>query len=176
MMIQYDSRAYAIKYIWSKLIITWKLIWPTVITLLPNGCKRMYKAWQWHCGALYKFWKRLDTWKGCAEQTSFCKTLVQEAFRADILHCTVPWLFNTNDDKTLWHFSVRFCTGAQLCLCTTAELFDAWWRHQMETFSALLAICAGNSPVTGEFPTQSPVTRSFDVFFDLRLNKRLSKQ
>ena len=52
----------------------------------------------------------------------------------------------------------------------------AWWRHQMETFSALLAICAGNSPVPGEFPTQRPVTRSFDVFFDLRLNKRLSKQ
>ena len=34
----------------------------------------------------------------------------------------------------------------------------------METFSALLAICAGNSPVTGEFPAQRPVTRSFDVF------------
>ena len=50
-----------------------------------------------------------------------------------------------------------------------------WWRHQMETFSALLAICAGNSPVTGEFPTQRPVTRSFDVFFDLRLYKRLSR-
>ena len=31
----------------------------------------------------------------------------------------------------------------------------------------LLTICAGNSPVTGEFPTQRPVTRSFDVFFDL---------
>ena len=28
----------------------------------------------------------------------------------------------------------------------------------------------------GEFPTQRPVTRSVDVFFDLRLNKRLSKQ
>ena len=51
----------------------------------------------------------------------------------------------------------------------------SWWRHQMETFSALLAICAGNSPVTGEFPAQSPVTRSCDVFFDLRPNKRLSK-
>ena len=51
-----------------------------------------------------------------------------------------------------------------------------WWRHQMETFSAWLAICAGNSPVPGEFPAQRPVTRSFDVFFDLRLNKRLSKQ
>ena len=46
----------------------------------------------------------------------------------------------------------------------------------METFSLLLAICVGNSPVTGEFPTQRPVTQSFDVFFDLRLNGRLSKQ
>ena len=52
----------------------------------------------------------------------------------------------------------------------------SWWRHQMETFSALLAICAGNSPVPGEFPTQRPVTRSFDVYFDLRPNKRFSKQ
>ena len=51
----------------------------------------------------------------------------------------------------------------------------SWWRHQMETFSALLAICAGNSPVTGEFHAQRPVTRSSDVLFDLRLNKRLSK-
>ena len=46
----------------------------------------------------------------------------------------------------------------------------------MEILSALLALCAGNSPVTGEFPLQRPVTRSFDVLFDLRLNKRLSKQ
>ena len=45
-----------------------------------------------------------------------------------------------------------------------------------EIFSALLAICVGNSPVIGEFPTQRPVTRNFDVFFDLRLNKWLSKQ
>ena len=46
----------------------------------------------------------------------------------------------------------------------------------METFSASLALYAGNSPVTGEFPAQRPVTRNFDVFFDLGLNKRLSKQ
>ena len=39
----------------------------------------------------------------------------------------------------------------------------------METFSALLAICAENSPVPGEFPAQRPVTRSFDVFSYLRL-------
>ena len=46
----------------------------------------------------------------------------------------------------------------------------------METISVLLALCVGNSSVTGEFPTQRPVTRCFDGFSDLRLNKRLSKQ
>ena len=48
----------------------------------------------------------------------------------------------------------------------------------METFSALLAICVcvGGSPVIGEFPTQRPVMRSFDVFLDLHLNKQLGKQ
>ena len=65
--------------------------------------------------------------------------------------------------------------------CSLAEvkrnnyINDAWWRHQMETFSVLLALCEGNPPVTGEFPSQRPVTRSFDVFFDLRLKNRLSK-
>ena len=53
---------------------------------------------------------------------------------------------------------------------------NAWWRRQTKTSSALLALYARNSPVTGEFPAQRPVTRSFDVFFDLRLNKPLSKQ
>ena len=46
----------------------------------------------------------------------------------------------------------------------------------MEAFSTLLAICTGNSPVTGEFPTQRPLPLRFDIFFDLRLNKWLSKQ
>ena len=36
----------------------------------------------------------------------------------------------------------------------------------METFFALLAIYAGNPPLSGKFPAQRPVTRSFDVFFD----------
>ena len=52
----------------------------------------------------------------------------------------------------------------------------SWWRYQMEAFCALLALFAGNSPVTGEFPSKRLVTRSFDVFFHLCLNKRLCKQ
>ena len=66
--------------------------------------------------------------------------------------------------------------GRHRCLWYWWGFQPAWWRHQMEAFSALLAICAGNSPVTDEFPAQRPVTRSFDAFFDLHLNKRLSKQ
>ena len=46
----------------------------------------------------------------------------------------------------------------------------------MGTLYALLDLCAGISPVTGKFPLQSSVTRSFGVFFDLHLNKRLGKQ
>ena len=72
---------------------------------------------------------------------------------------------------TAWN-ALRYCCHSS----GHTSHHSSWWRHRMETFSALLAICAGNSPVTGEFPAQRPVTRSFDVFFDLRLNKRLRKQ
>ena len=44
------------------------------------------------------------------------------------------------------------CRVCHLCKCWIDS--DPWWRHQMETFSALLALCEGNSPVTGEFPSQ----------------------
>ena len=69
------------------------------------------------------------------------------------------------------HFELRSCVSSLKCVQQQGILVS-WWRHQMETFAALLAIL----PVPVEFPTQRPVTRSFDVFFDLRLNKRLSKQ
>ena len=45
-----------------------------------------------------------------------------------------------------------------------------WWRHQMETFFVLLAFCAGNSPVTDEFPSQRPVTWSFHVLIGVWIN------
>ena len=58
----------------------------------------------------------------------------------------------------------------------TSSVWPSMMTSSNGNFSALLALCAGNSPVTGEFLAQRPVTRSFDVFFDLRLNKPLSKQ
>ena len=80
--------------------------------------------------------------------------------------------------------SLVTCTWCNIYVCKHSNNFArlkqvarlTWWRHQMEKFSALLAISVGNSPVPGELPTQRPVTRGFDVFFDLRPNKRLSKQ
>ena len=75
----------------------------------------------------------------------------------------------------VWNFVWRQNWSTPIC-ATRLRWINAWWRHQIETFSTLLAICAGYSPVTGEVPTQRPVTWSFDVFFDMCLNKRLSKQ
>ena len=63
-------------------------------------------------------------------------------------------------EKTVWR-PTRNWNGYM----PVSILAISWWRHQVETFSTLLALCAGNSPVSGEFHTQRPVTRSFDGFF-----------
>ena len=68
------------------------------------------------------------------------------------------------------------CFNDLVAIYGVGDIGQPRWRHQMETFSASLALCAGNSPVTSEFPTQRPVTRGFDVLINQRLNKRLSKQ
>ena len=77
------------------------------------------------------------------------------------------------------------------CICmpmdTPASPRNPWWCWVIRTCIRLtfmmtspngniFHLCAGNSPVTSEFPAQRPVTRSFDAFFDLRLSKRLGKQ
>ena len=61
------------------------------------------------------------------------------------------------------------------CLAVSCK-FTPWRHHQIKTFSILLALCKGTLPVTSGFSSQRPVTRSFDVFFHLRLNIRLTKQ
>ena len=82
---------------------------------------------------------------------------------------------------------IRFIGGVQGVLYYTAskKALGQLWPLALPplhedvikwTLSALLAIRAGNSPVPSEIPAQKPVTRSFDVFFNLRLNKRLSEQ
>ena len=76
-----------------------------------------------------------------------------------------------NLDKIISNFSItikNFLNSSYICwlpyYCVPQHSI-LWWLHQMEKFYTLLAICLGNSPVTGEFPTQWPVMRSFGVFF-----------
>ena len=89
---------------------------------------------------------------------------------------SVKWQLQSYSERFRFPFSPGPCYILGQCSFGPLPSAFSRWRHQMESFSALLALCAGNSPVNGEFPTQRPVTRSFDVFFDLRPNKRLSKQ
>ena len=88
-------------------------------------------------------------------------------------HDTPDWFHHDDDDITCkrFHWNPPITGNAEFWRFSLSMM-----RHQMETFSALLALCAGNLPVSGEFPAQRSVTRSFDVFFDLCLNRRLSKQ
>ena len=50
-------------------------------------------------------------------------------------------------------------------------VFKPWWLHEMETISMLLALCEGNAPVTGGFPSQRASNAAFDVLFDVDPNK-----
>ena len=96
---------------------------------------------------------------------------------------TPQWNFTAHISHDI-QLIIKFSKWQSLCrdryeliiLMSLAILVLYMMTSWNETFSALLAICVENSPVTGEFPAQRPATRSFDVFFDLHLDKRLSKQ
>ena len=99
-----------------------------------------------------------------------------------IIHTYIPYKHNTAShgcrlcEQLSYHILSYIHIKILHCITrlSTLWILCTWWSHQMEIFSALLAICAGNSPVTDKFPSQRPVTRSFDVLFYLRLNKRLN--
>ena len=70
-----------------------------------------------------------------------------------------------------------------MLVCTNSPVAGNWRSCDVTvhystplTDQQLLVLCAGNSPVASEFPAQRPVTQSFDIFFDLHLDERLSKQ
>ena len=79
----------------------------------------------------------------------------------------------TGGDCRDYSIQVTYSTGMSYGLLHNDSQYT---KHHPEIFSALLAFLVGNSPVTGDFSSQRSVTRSFGVFFDLRLSKWLSKQ
>ena len=91
-------------------------------------------------------------------------------FCCDVKHLTnetalaipanIPGTCQNNGTESALNLAMRYFqqgfTNSARSFTLRAHRLDPWWRHQMETFSALLSICAGNSPVPGEFPAQRP--------------------
>ena len=67
-----------------------------------------------------------------------------------------------NNEQFTQKIRRRFCYALFSC---SYLFYQSWWRHHMKTFSAVLALCEGNPLVNDGFPSQRPVTQSFDVFF-----------
>ena len=144
-----------------------------IISLLPYRCKLFNNSCHINLvcsvrtpyfGGEMWFYTIMHNFK---TMTSTLKNISGNSF--EVLYCQLvfsPFLHQTLPPG---------CDPVVTVLAQSVEC-PTWWRHQMETISALLALCEVNSPVIGEFPSQRQVTRSFGVFFDLRLNKRLSKQ
>ena len=116
-----------------------------------------------------KRFDRIDCVSWASNSMGWCKTAV-----TSLTHWSYCSLAPThrNDDTTITKQTTTNASAYSMGNTVWGGIYYTWWRHQMETFSALLAFCAGNSPVTPEFPAQRQVTRSFDVFFDLCVNKR----
>ena len=82
-----------------------------------------------------------------------------------VLVMTSVLLILRNPSRFTWCCYPRNSSATTILSHLLPQKSYSSWRHQMETFSALLVLCAGNTPVTGGFPSQRPVTRNFDVFF-----------
>ena len=164
----------------------------------PIGFSRTTDSWPLE--SLLKFLVSVP-WRGMLSQTSVVTSLEQHDGNGRTLYVCqwvdvqyvprlvwlLPALFAEVWGLTVWWWAGwgDLGTVGSSCLftgpCGTRvqayhSVTDARGRYQLEIFSVLLALYVGNSPVTGEFPSQRPATRSFDVFFHLCLNKRLSKQ
>ena len=82
-------------------------------------------------------------------------------------------IFDLFDAMFIRHY--RFVKSSFLSYSNMCSYHTMMTSSNGNIFRITRPLC-GEFTCPGEFPAQRPVTRSFDVFFDLRLNKRLSKQ
>ena len=79
-------------------------------------------------------------------------------------------------DVLTWMFlELLQSRGAVHLWCLVVHVRNTGWRY-MDMLSTLLALCVGNPPVTGGFPSQRASMVSFDVFLAIKLKKPLNKQ
>ena len=118
--------------------------------------------WLMFCGMAVNFWRIY-----CSSNATHVIKVINTTAEIYLASMSVP---ETNYVNSMWNMILRSL------FMTRGHIKNFMTTSSNGNISALLANCAANSPVTGEFPAQRPVTRCFGVFFDLRLNKRLSKQ
>ena len=90
-------------------------------------------------------------------------------------------IFMMSTNRKVFRVTLHLCGES-----TDHSGFSSQWYNNLDFDASLLSVwtnCWINTRLAGilltpcrSFPTQRPVTRSFDFFFDLRLNKRLGKQ
>ena len=85
---------------------------------------------------------------------------------------TYKFCYWTGETRKLQLFAVNTCLPCSVCKMMAPSMMKS---SNGNIFRVTSPLC-GEFTGPGEFPTQRPVTWSFNVFFDLRLNKRLSKQ
>ena len=125
----------------------------------------------------------------CAKFVTICWPRTELKFCEISIEFEQPWENRSwNGPRQCFIFITIHSTEVTLSWCKVnmaalfRELFgyfapiSSMMTSSKGTFSALLVLCDGNSPVTGGLSSQRPVAWSFDAFFDLHLSKRLSKQ
>ena len=138
--------------------------WKMSLKCQPFFSAIMYSQHLQFCNESMKALKRTLFWK-----ESICKRRSCSARKNQV-----------QNHPSLWTWSI-VKIGPSFANVTTADLFWNVQSYNMMTSSngnifRVTGHLCGEFTGPGEFPKQRPVTRSFDVFFDLRLNKRLSKQ
>ena len=108
-----------------------------------------------------------ETFKGCLDYFSISMKL-RWFTAASVRHAMIKWVPVIFD---ILCPEILYFDHTELISTWISPLLIWWWCHQIEIFSMFVVLCEGNSPVTGGFPQQRPVMWSFDVFFDLSLNK-----
>ena len=73
--------------------------------------------------------------------------------------------------KTVCIFLGIYCNYHSVALTGLTYYSWPWWRHKMETFSALLAFCEGNPSVTGGSPSHRPITRALVISLICNIEK-----
>ena len=143
----------------SKLIGSWQCGYNLALVIFIFVSK--IDVWSFFCETNLRFLPSDGTDHGAIGQQGITWTNVDQ----------VLWRHNASlDQNELMQYTQRDCTLFELGCVLLSFVATTWWRNQMETFPALLALCDGNPLATGGFPSQRSVTLTYWYFlFDLRL-------